>query len=152
MSAITFDVIRRYLEYLGYGVKHAQNFTDIDDKIINRANREGISADELTNSLVVAWLDEVQALNTLPATVYPRATQEVDEIIEMITGLVDKDHAYAVDGDVYFRVRSFPEYGKLSRRNPDDLRSGSRIEIDERKADPLDFALWKSAKPGEPHW
>ncbi len=152
MSAITFDVIRRYLEYLGYTVSHAQNFTDIDDKIINRSNREGIPTDELTETLIGAWLGEVQALSTLPATVYPRATDEVDEIIEMIRGLIERNHAYVVDGDVYFRVRSFPEYGKLSRRDPDDLRSGSRIEIDERKADPLDFALWKSSKPSEPHW
>ncbi|MGI8976354.1 MAG: class I tRNA ligase family protein, partial [Thermomicrobiales bacterium] len=136
MSAITFDVIRRYLEHLGYSVRHAQNFTDIDDKIINRANQEGISPDDLTERIIAAWLEEVQALNTLPATVYPRATQEVDEIIHMICGLIDKDHAYAVDGDVYFRVRSFSDYGKLSRRDPDDLRSGSRIEVDERKDDP----------------
>jgi cysteinyl-tRNA synthetase len=152
MSAITFDVIRRYLEHLGYTVRHAQNFTDIDDKIINRANQEGITPDHLTERLIAAWMEEVQALNTLPATVYPRATEEVDEIIHMIRGLIERDHAYAVDGDVYFRVRSFSDYGKLSRRDPDDLRSGSRIEVDERKDDPLDFALWKAAKPGEPSW
>ncbi|CAN5276381.1 MAG: cysteine--tRNA ligase [Chloroflexota bacterium] len=152
MSAITFDVIRRYLEHLGYSVRHAQNFTDIDDKIINRANQEGISPDDLTERLIAAWMEEVQALHTLPATVYPKATEEVDEIIHMIRGLIEGDHAYAVDGDVYFRVRSFSDYGKLSRRDPDDLRSGSRIEVDERKDDPLDFALWKAAKSGEPSW
>ena len=152
MSAITFDMIRRYLEYLGYTVRHAQNFTDIDDKIIDRANREGIPSEQLTEQLIVSWLDEVQALNILPATVYPRATQEVAEIIDMIQRLIERDHAYAAGGDVYFRVRSFPDYGKLSNRELDDLLSGARIEIDERKSDPLDFALWKRAKPDEPQW
>ena len=152
MSAITFDVIRRYLEHLGYEVAHAQNFTDIDDKIINRANREGIDPNDLTERLISSWLDEVTALNTLPASVYPRATNEVPQIITMIEGLIQQGHAYAAEGDVYFKVRSFPGYGKLSRRDIEDMRSGSRIEIDERKHDPLDFALWKAAKPGEPSW
>jgi cysteinyl-tRNA synthetase len=149
---IIFDIIRRYLEHLGYDVEHVQNFTDIDDKIINRASAEGLDPKQLTDDLIANWAREVVALNLLPAKLYPRATQEVPEIIAMIEGLIERGHAYAVDGDVYFRVRSFPDYGKLSGRDVDDLRAGARIEIDERKEDPVDFALWKAAKPGEPSW
>lgn len=152
MSMTTFDVIRRYLEYRGFEVRHIQNFTDIDDKIIARANEEGVDPNDLTEGLISEWLKETQALNALPATHYPRATQEVGPIIAMVQGLIDRGHAYQVDGDVYFRVRSFPDYGKLSHRDIDDLLSGARIEVDERKDDPLDFALWKGAKPGEPSW
>jgi cysteinyl-tRNA synthetase len=152
MSMTTFDVIRRYLEHRGYAVRHIQNFTDIDDKIIARANAEGIDPDKLTEGLIAEWLAESRALNALPATHYPRATQEVGPIIEMVQGLIDRGHAYEVEGDVYFRVRSFPGYGKLSHRDIDDLLAGARIEVDERKHDPLDFALWKAAKPGEPSW
>jgi cysteinyl-tRNA synthetase len=152
MSMTTFDVIRRYLEYRGYTVRHIQNFTDIDDKIIARANAENIDPNDLTEGLITEWLAETRALNALPATHYPRATQEVGPIIAMVEGLIERGHAYEVDGDVYFRVRSFPEYGKLSHRNIDDLLSGARIDVDERKEDPLDFALWKAAKPGEPSW
>ncbi len=152
MSMTVFDVVRRYLEHRGYEVRHAQNFTDIDDKIINRANAEGIDPGDLTERLIADWHAESAALNALPATVYPRATQEIGPMIAMIEQLIARDHAYALDGDVFFRVRSFKEYGKLSRRDVDDLRSGARIEVDERKEDPLDFALWKGAKPGEPSW
>ena len=152
MSYIRFDMIRRYLEHIGYEVAHAQNFTDIDDKIINRANTEGLDADALVEDLIRDWLIEVQALGLLPAHVYPRATQEVPEIIELIETLIERGHAYEAGGDVYFRVRSFPDYGKLSRREIEELRSGARIDVDERKDDPLDFALWKAAKPGEPTW
>ncbi len=152
MSLTTFDVIRRYLEHRGFQVRHVQNFTDIDDKIINRANAEGIDPDTLTESYIQEWFTQMEALNALPATHYPRATEEVGPIIEMVQGLIDRGHAYAVEGDVYFRVRSFLGYGKLSHRELDDLLSGARIEIDERKEDPLDFALWKTAKPGEPSW
>ena len=152
MSSIVFDVIKRYLTYRGYTVRHVTNFTDIDDKIIARANREGIGADALTENLINEWHAEIGALNVLPADAYPRATQEVDRIIEMIEGLIRLGHAYQVDGDVYFRVRSFEGYGKLSHRSLDDLLSGARIEVDERKDDPLDFALWKATKPGEPWW
>ena len=152
MSAIVFDVVRRYLEFRGYTVFHAQNFTDIDDKIIARANREGISMPELTESLIGEWLAETLALNVLPATVYPRATQELPAIIAMIQGLIEKGYAYQADGDVYYRVRSFARYGQLSHRDLDDLLAGARIEVDERKSDALDFALWKAAKPGEPSW
>jgi len=152
MSSIVFDMIRRYLEFSGYTVRHAQNFTDIDDKIIARANREHIDPNELTEQLIAAWHAETAALNVLPATMYPRATHEVPYIIEMIEGLIVKGFAYAVEGDVYYRVRQFAGYGKLSHRQLADLLSGARIEIDERKDDPLDFALWKAAKPGEPSW
>jgi cysteinyl-tRNA synthetase len=152
MSLMSFDVIRRYLEHRGYEVRHIQNFTDIDDKIINRANAERIDPDALTERFIEEWHAQMRALNVLPATRYPRATEEVGPIIAMVQGLIDRDYAYAVDGDVYFRVRSFAGYGKLSHRDLDDLLSGARIEVDERKEDPLDFALWKAAKPGEPSW
>jgi cysteinyl-tRNA synthetase len=152
MSYIVFDVIRRYLEHLGYDVQHAQNFTDIDDKIINRANAENIDPNELTESLIASWGDEMEPFNILSAHVYPRATQEIPQIIEMIEGLIAKGHAYVSNGDVYFRVRSFPEYGKLSHRDINDLLSGARVEVSEQKNDPLDFALWKAGKPGEPVW
>ena len=152
MSTTVFDVIRRYLEHRGYQVRHVQNFTDIDDKIIARANAEGIDPDDLTEGLIAEWHAETAGLNALPAMVYPRATQEVGPIVAMIEGLIAKGHAYEVEGDVYYKVRSFPGYGKLSHRDLDDLLSGARIEVDERKQDPLDFALWKTAKPGEPSW
>ena len=152
MSTIIFDVIKRYLTYRGYRVRHVTNFTDIDDKIITRANREGINPTQLVETTIEQWHDEMDALNILRADVYPRATMEIDQIIEMIQGLIEDRHAYQVEGDVYYRVRSFDGYGKLSRRSLDDLLSGARIEIDERKDDPLDFALWKAAKPGEPWW
>ena len=152
MSAIVFDVLRRYLEYRGYQVRHAQNFTDVDDKIIARANREEISPDTLTRRLIDEWLVDTRALNILPATVYPRATEEIGPIVAMIEQLIERGAAYRADGDVYYRVRSFPGYGKLSHRQVDDLLSGARIDVDERKEDPLDFALWKAAKPGEPSW
>jgi cysteinyl-tRNA synthetase len=152
MSAIVFDMIRRYLEHVGYEVRHVVNFTDIDDKIIVRAQREGIPASELTERLIADFHLEREALGVLEATAYPRATLEIPAIVTMIEGLIEKGHAYEADGDVYFRVRTFDDYGKLSGRNVDDMVSGARIEIDERKEDPLDFALWKAAKPGEPTW
>jgi cysteinyl-tRNA synthetase len=152
MSSIVFDMIRRYLEFSGFEVRHAQNFTDIDDKIIARANKEQIDPNELTEQLIADWHAEIAALNITPATVYPRATREIPFIIEMIEGLIAKGFAYEVEGDVYYRVRAFGDYGKLSHRQLDDLLSGARIEVDERKEDPLDFALWKAAKPGEPSW
>ncbi|CAA9563871.1 MAG: Cysteinyl-tRNA synthetase [uncultured Thermomicrobiales bacterium] len=152
MSAIVFDTIRRYLEHRGFRVRHAQNFTDIDDKIILRAAREGTTPQAMVERLIAEWLEDTDSLNILRATVYPRVTQEIPAIVAMVDGLIARGHAYAVDGDVYFRVRSFPSYGKLSHRRLDDLLSGARIEVDERKDDPLDFALWKAAKPGEPSW
>lgn len=152
MSAIVFDMIRRYLEYRGYRVTFAMNFTDVDDKIIQRAASLGIPPNELAEQLIDAWLDETAALNIKPATLYPRATQEIPTIIAMVRGLIEKGHAYVVDGDVYFRVLSFPEYGKLSHRTLDEMMAGARVEIDPRKEHPMDFALWKAAKPGEPAW
>ena len=152
MSLTTFDIIRRYLEHRGYEVRHIQNFTDIDDKIIDRANAEQIDPEALTESFIAEWFIQMRALNALPASHYPRATEEVGPIIAIVQGLIDRGHAYSVDGDVYFRVRSFEGYGKLSHRDLDDLLAGARIEVDERKEDPLDFALWKSGKPGEPSW
>ncbi|GIW04590.1 MAG: cysteine--tRNA ligase [Thermomicrobiales bacterium] len=152
MSLVVFDVIRRYLEHRGYHVRHVQNFTDIDDKIIARAQQEGVTPAEIVEPLIAAWHEESRALNVLPATIYPRATTEIPFIISMIEGLIEKGFAYVVDGDVYYRVRAFSEYGKLSHRDIDELLAGARIEVDERKEDPLDFALWKAAKPGEPSW
>lgn len=152
MSSIAFDAIRRYLEHLGYDVTYAQNFTDIDDKIINRAAELGIEENELTQSLIDTWDEEMSAFNIKRATINPRATQEIPQIIKMIEGLIKKDHAYESNGDVYFRVRSFDEYGKLSNRDIEELLVGARIAAGEQKDDPLDFALWKAAKPGEPTW
>ncbi|MCS7050110.1 MAG: cysteine--tRNA ligase [Thermomicrobium sp.] len=152
MSAIVFDMIRRYLEYSGYRVTFAMNFTDVDDKIIQRAATLGIPPTELAEQLIDAWLDETAALNIKPATIYPRATHEIPTIIAMVEGLLRKGHAYVVDGDVYFRILSFPEYGKLSHRTLDEMLAGARVEVDPRKEHPMDFALWKRAKPGEPAW
>jgi len=152
MSYIVFDVIRRYLEFRGYKVKHIQNFTDIDDKIIARARELGISPFELAARYIDQYFEDMDALNVKRADYYPKVTQEIPEIIEVIKGLLAKGHAYERDGNVYFRVRSFPEYGKLSGRDPSQLLAGARIEIDPLKEDPLDFALWKRAKPGEPFW
>lgn len=152
MSALVFDVIRRYLEFRDYEVRHVMNFTDVDDKIILRANEQGMDPFELGEKYIREFEHHLQDFNILPATVNPRATQEMDLIIAMIEGLVKNGHAYAMNGDVYFRVSSDEEYGKLSGRRVADMQSGYRIEVDERKEHPMDFALWKSAKPGEPAW
>ncbi|MFQ5873473.1 MAG: cysteine--tRNA ligase [Dehalococcoidia bacterium] len=152
MSYIIFDVLRRYLEWRGHKVLHVQNFTDIDDKIIQRAASSGCSPQELAEALIQEYFNDMDAMNIQRAHIYPRATGEIDGIIEMIGGLVDKGHAYQVDGDVYFRVREYADYGKLSHRTPEGVMSGSRVEVDPRKEHPMDFALWKAAKPGEPSW
>ena len=152
MSALVFDVIRRYLEFRDYEVRHVMNFTDVDDKIILRANEKGMDPFDLGEKYIREFEHHLQDFNILPATVNPRATQEMDLIIAMIEGLVKNGHAYAMNGDVYFRVSSDEEYGKLSGRRVADMQSGYRIEVDERKEHPMDFALWKSAKPGEPAW
>jgi cysteinyl-tRNA synthetase len=153
MSALTFDVIRRYLEYKGYAVRHVVNFTDIDDKIIKRAADEQVEWKSLTERYIKEYLDWMDALNVLRATVYPRATEEVDGIIAAIQTLIEKNNAYfASNGDVYFRALSQPNYGALKHQSPDELNAGSRIEVDEAKENALDFALWKAAKPGEPSW
>jgi len=151
-GAVAFDVICRYFIRRGYQVTYVRNFTDVDDKIINRAKLEGISTEEVAQKYIQAYHEDMDRLGVSRADFEPRATEHISEMIEIIKGLEDKGQAYAVDGDVYFRVASFPDYGKLSKRNLDDLKAGARVEVDERKADPLDFALWKSSKPGEPAW
>ena len=151
MSYVIFDVIKRYLEFKGYEVKHVQNFTDIDDKVIERANQLGMPPLELADKYVARCFADMDALNIKPANVYPKATEEIPKVIEIIQGLVAKGYAYESEGSVYFRVRSFPDYGKLSHRNlPDMISQASTYE--EKKEYPLDFALWKASKPGEPFW
>lgn len=150
---LAFDVIRRYLIYKGYQVTFAQNLTDVDDKIINRANEQGRTPESVAAEFSDAFIEQMHRMGVLDPDIRPRATQEIGPMIEMIQGLIDQGHAYAADnGDVYFSVRSDPEYGCVSGRNIDDLMVGARIEANEDKRDPLDFALWKAAKPGEPMW
>ena len=149
---LTFDVVRRYLAFSGYDVRFVQNITDVDDKIINRAAEEGRAPAEVAADYTLAFRAAMDALGVDRPTVQPKATETIPAMIHMVERLIDRGHAYVVDGDVYFSVRSFTGYGKLSGRNIDDLESGARVDIDERKADPLDFALWKAAKPGEPRW
>jgi len=152
MSAIVFDVIRRYLMYQGYDVHYVMNFTDVDDKIIARANRMGVDPFELAEKYITEFKQNLQALNILPATEHPRATEEIKSIIEMVARLLEKDAAYVVDGNVYFRVEEAEDYGKLSGRNLEEMNAGARIRVDERKENPMDFAVWKAAKPNEPSW
>lgn len=152
MSALVFDIIRRYLEWRGYRVVHVVNFTDVDDKIIERASAKGQNPFDLAEALIQEFLDQLAAFNILPATLYPRATQSIPDMIAHIQGLIDRGHAYPANGDVYYRVRSFPTYGKLSGRSLEDMLSGTRFEPDPRKESPADFALWKGAKAGEPAW
>lgn len=147
-----FDVLRRYLEYRGYNVKFVQNFTDIDDKIIKRANEEGKTFEEISEKYIKEFWTDAHGLNFKDATVHPKATENIDEIIDIIKALEEKGYAYAVNGDVYFRTLKFNEYGKLSHQPIEDLESGARIAVGEVKEDPLDFALWKGAKEGEPYW
>lgn len=149
---IIFDALRRYFEYRGYDVKFVQNFTDIDDKMIKRANEEGITVRELADRFIKEYYIDAKGLGIEPATIHPMATENIDAIISLIKTLEDKGYAYAVNGDVYFSTKKFAEYGKLSHQNLDDLDLGSRIDVDERKKDPMDFALWKAQKPGEPAW
>ena len=149
---IVFDTIRRYLEYRGYEVSFIQNFTDIDDKMINRANEEGTTVKEIGDKYICEYYKDADGLNIKRATVNPRATEYITDIIEFVKGLVDKGYAYAVDGDVYFRTKKFKSYGQLVGQNLDDLQAGARINVDERKEDPMDFAIWKAQKPGEPAW
>jgi cysteinyl-tRNA synthetase len=152
MSALVFDILRRYLEYRGYTVQHVVNFTDVDDKIINRANQLGRDPKELAEQYIQEFLEDLKALNIAPAHIYPRATETMDEIQQFISELIENEHAYAAGGDVYFRVESDPDYGKLSGRNRADMLTGTRFDVDERKESAADFALWKAAKPGEPAW
>lgn len=147
-----FDVLRRYMEYRGYNVKFVQNFTDVDDKIIKKANEENSTFEEISKKYIDEFWIDAHGLNFKDATVHPKATENIDEIIEIIKSLEEKGYAYAVDGDVYYRTSKFKGYGKLSHQPIDDLQSGARIAVGEKKEDPLDFALWKAAKDGEPYW
>ena len=152
MCAIVFDIARRYFEFRGFNVRHITNFTDIDDKMIVAASEEGIEVSELAERNIQAYLSELNRLNVLPATEFPRATHEISSIIGIIQGLLDKEFAYEIDGDVYFRVKNDGDYGKLSNRRLEDLVSGARLDLDDAKEYPGDFVLWKSQKPGEPAW
>jgi len=151
-AVVAFDIIRRYFEYSGYKVTYIQNFTDIDDKIIARAHEQNIPWHELPERFIKVYFDEMDSLNVKRATKYPLATENISQIIGMVEELIAKNHAYAVGGDVYYDVRSFADYGKLSGRDIDDLKSGARVSVNDDKRSPLDFALWKSAKEGEPSW
>ena len=151
-SAIVFDVLRRYLGYRGYDVTYVKNFTDVDDKIINRAAEEGIPWEGIVERYMQAYTRDMKRLGVVTPDIEPRATEHMPEILEMISTILDKGFAYQVEGDVYYRVSAFPEYGQLSKRHLDDMQAGARVEVDERKQDPMDFALWKAAKPGEPAW
>lgn len=151
---ITFDVFRRYLEHKGYDVTFVQNFTDIDDRMIKRANEEGVTVKELAERFIEAYYEDAKALGIRPADVHPKATEHIPQIISLIQTLIEKGRAYAVNGDVYYRVRSFPEYGKLSGQDMEELEEGAseRLNVETEKEDPRDFALWKAQKPGEPAW
>jgi cysteinyl-tRNA synthetase len=152
MSALVFDIIRRYLSYKGMKVKHAMNYTDVDDKIIIKANEANVDPFELGRGYINEFQQHLEDLNILPATINPLATEEIPNIIEMVAGLIERGYAYPVDGDVYFRVKEFEGYGKLSRRRLEDMLAGTRVDVDTRKENQADFALWKAAKPGEPAW
>jgi len=152
MSYVVFDTIKRYLQYRGYNVKHVQNFTDIEDRIVETARSMGISFRELADKYIARFYAEMDALNIQRADCYPRATEVIPQIIEMVKGLIDKGYAYEVGGDVYYRVTRFPDYGKLSNRSLDQMRAGARIKVDDRKEHPMDFALWKATREGEPFW
>ncbi|TLS35539.1 cysteine--tRNA ligase [Pseudalkalibacillus caeni] len=149
---IVFDVVRRYFEYRGYEVNYVSNFTDVDDKIIKAANELGETAPEIANKFIAAYHEDVKALGVMEATCHPRVTENIQEIIDFVSALIEKGYAYEAEGDVYFKTREFEGYGKLSHQSVDELRSGARIEVGEKKQNPLDFALWKAAKPGEPYW
>lgn len=149
---IIFDVVRRYFEYKGYEVVYVQNYTDVDDKIINKANEEGVSSDEIANRYISEVEKDAKELGVKPATHHPKATEEIDGMIDMIQTLINKGYAYEVNGSVYFATRNFETYGKLSKKNVDDLEAGARIAVDTDKRNPMDFVLWKPMKPGEPFW
>lgn len=149
---IIFDTLRRYLEYKGYEVSFVQNFTDVDDKMINKANEEGVTVKELADRFIAEYFKDAQAVGIHKATVHPRATENMDAIISLIQTLEDKGYAYNVDGDVYFDIKKFRDYGKLSHQPLEELESGARIDINEAKKDPMDFAVWKKQKAGEPAW
>ena len=155
-STVAFDTVRRYFEYRGFDVNYVSNFTDVDDKIINRANEEGLTPEQIADKYIEAFYEDTDALNVKRATKNPRVMENMEDIIQFVSDLVDKDFAYVVDGDVYYRTRKFEKYGQLSDQNINDLRAGAseRLEADSqsKKEDVVDFALWKSAKPGEISW
>ena len=149
---ILFDVLRRYLEYRGYKVTFVQNFTDVDDKIIKRANEEHATSQEISEKYIEEYFKDAHGLGVRDATVHPKATENIQQIIDLVQTLIDKGYAYPVNGDVYYRTKKFEGYGKLSHQPIEDLQAGARIDVNDVKEDPLDFALWKAAKPGEPYW
>ena len=151
-NAIVFDVLRRYFEFKGYRVEYVRNFTDVDDKIINRAHEESRTWKAIAETYIEVYQEDMKRLRVRSADQEPKATDYINEMVDSIADLVKHEYAYIVDGDVFYRVKRFKRYGRLSKRNPEDLQSGARVEVDERKEDPLDFALWKSSKPGEPAW
>lgn len=151
-SALVFDVLRRYLEYSGFAVEFAKNFTDVDDKIIKRANEQGVSCEHVTTTYIQAYYEDMEKLGVRRATLEPRATEHIADIVALVDTLLGKEMAYRVEGDVYFQVDRYPVYGRLSKRKMDDLQAGARVDVDERKRHPMDFALWKGSKPGEPSW
>ena len=151
-SALVFDVIRRHLESSGYRVEFVKNFTDVDDKIIKRANEQGVSCDTITAKYIQAYYEDMKKLGVRQASVEPKATEHMADIVQLTEALIAKGLAYQVDGDVYFEVAKYSGYGRLSKRRLDDMQAGARVEVDERKRHPMDFALWKSSKPGEPSW
>lgn len=148
----SFDVLRRYLKYRGYDVRYVQNFTDVDDKIIKKANEEGVPASEISEKYIAEYKKDAHGLNVIDADVHPKVTESMDIIIDLVKRLVDTGHAYEKNGDVYFRTSSFKDYGKLSGMPIEELQAGARIDVNDIKESPLDFAVWKSAKPGEPYW
>lgn len=147
--AIVFDTVRRFLEYVGYDVEYVLNFTDVDDKLIKAANELGEEVPDIAERFIKAYKEDVSKLHVQEAVHHPRVTESMEDIIAFIEGLIEKDYAYEVDGDVYYRTRKFENYGKLSHQSIDELRSGARIQVGEKKDDPLDFALWKNAKDGK---
>ncbi|MBO4831591.1 MAG: cysteine--tRNA ligase [Oscillospiraceae bacterium] len=149
---IMFDVLRRYLEYRGYDVTFVQNFTDVDDKIINKANEEGVTSEEIAKKYIEEYFTDAKGLGVRAATIHPKATENIQQIIDIVSTLIDKGYAYETGGDVYYRTLKFKDYGKLSHQPLDDLQAGARIDVTDVKENPMDFALWKAAKPGEPSW
>jgi len=151
-SFIVFDVIRRYLRFRGYRVTLIKNYTDVDDRIIRKANDEGVAANVISERYIAEYQTDMASIGVQPADVEPKATEHIPQMVALIERLIQRGLSYVLDGDVYFEVRRFPRYGKLSGKNLDELESGARVDVDERKRDPLDFALWKASKPGEPSW
>src|SRR5262249_46865760 len=151
-SAIVFDVIRRYLRFKGFRVTFIKNYTDVDDRIIRKANDEGVAANVSSERYIAEYQTDMASIGVQPADVEPKATEHIPQMVALIERLIQRGVAYVLDGDVYLEVRRFPQYGRLSGKNLDELESGARVDVDERKRDPLDFALWKASHPGQPPW